>query len=118
MKESRERRCEVEFLSRFLETIKKISMQMSIYDQEEWMWSLHRDQVQALRAEGYGYLPDTKPHIAIEHTLSRLKPKLLHTRMKDIMTWRKDEQFQKKDFNVFMREVSKQAKTLQEEGGL
>lgn len=47
--------------------------------------------------------------------LRRLKPQQLKNRMMKIVKWRKDEGFDKKDFNRFMREVATQEKKLQEE---
>lgn len=38
--------------------------------------------------------------------------------MADIILWRKNEQFDKKDFNVFMTMVATQARRLQQERGL
>lgn len=94
----------------FIGDDKKVSMQMSIHDPQDRVWSLHMDYVQALRAGGYGYLPDAKPHIIGDHILSKLKPQSFRTRMKYIITCRKDERFHKKNFNIFMLEVAKQAK--------
>lgn len=97
------------------EVVKKVSMKMQIYEAEDRVWTLHRDYLIVLRSAGYEELPYRKPHIAIQHLLKRLKPQQLQSRMKSIITWRKDEKFDKKDVSAFMREVAKQAKKLQEE---
>lgn len=90
-------------------------IKMHIFEAEDRIWTLHRDHLTALGASGYEEIPERKPHIAIQHIVQRLKPPQLKNRMKSIVKWRKDEGFDKKDFNKFMREVVSQAKKLQEE---
>ena len=54
----------------------------------------------------------TKKHIAVQHIIKTIKPGLLKHRMKDIVLWRKDEQFDKKGFSAFMLELALQVKTF------
>lgn len=97
------------------DAVKKVAMKMQIFEAEDRVWTMHRDYLTCLRSAGYEELPNHKPHIAIQHVLKRLKPQQLRSRIQSIIKWRKDEQFDKKNFNAFMREVAAQAKKLQEE---
>lgn len=57
----------------------------------------------------------SKPHIAINHFLRKLKAPRLYKRMVDIKYWRKDERLEKENFNRFIREVGRQAEKIQME---
>lgn len=70
-----------------------------------------------MRDASYANFPQMKPHIVSTHILHNLKPPYLQDRMKDIIQWRNDEQIEKKDFDVFIREVFKREKQLQQERG-
>ena len=95
--------------------VRDVKMNMKMDDAEDRVWTLHHTYITVLEAAGMTDLPEKKPHIAIGHILKRVEPKLLRRRMKDILIWRKDEGFEKKDFGEFMRELAKQAKRLEEE---
>lgn len=78
------------------------------------VWSLHRDYVQALLLPGYDELPRSKLRIAIKHNLTRIRPRALQARMKNVMQWREDENFHR-DFSRSMLELASQAKCIQDE---
>eukprot|EP00737_Agarophyton_chilense_P000949 gb/GEZJ01001057.1/.p1 GENE.gb/GEZJ01001057.1/~~gb/GEZJ01001057.1/.p1 ORF type:complete len:583 (-),score=92.79 gb/GEZJ01001057.1/:1849-3597(-) len=102
-------------LFRIENIIRNVKMDMSLKEAEGRVWTLQYPYVTVLEAAGMQDLPEQKPHIAIKHILKRVKPPRLRTRMKNIVEWRKDEGFEKKDFGAFMRELAKQAKKLEEE---
>lgn len=97
------------------EAVKDVKMNLSIAEAEDRVWTLHRKYLQTLEGAGFSDLPKTKPHIAIAHILKRVKPNTLRVRMKNIVLWRKDDNFDKKDFGAFMRELASQAKKLENE---
>lgn len=102
-------------LRRIDRVVKGVKMDLSLKEGDDRVWSLHDHYISVLEAAGMPDLPDKKPHIAIKHITNRIKPGLLKRRMKDIVLWRKDEQFDKKDFGAFMRELAVQAKKLEHE---
>lgn len=61
-------------------------------------------------------LPNEKPHLAIKHIMKRLKLSAFLKCTQDIVDWRRDEQFDRKDFKVFIQELSKQATRMDEDG--
>lgn len=95
--------------------VQHVRMDMSLSEAEDRVWSFHSYYLQVLENAGYANLPSEKPHISIAHILKRLQPAKLYSRMKDIIEWRKVEQFDRKDFNTFMREVASQAVKLEQE---
>lgn len=104
-----------EHLHLITEAIRPLAMKLNIVEAEDRVWTFHRDYLYLLEAAGYEQLPIAKPHIAIGHIMKRIRPASLSNRMKSVAKWRKDEGFEKKDFNNFMRELAKQAKKLEEE---
>lgn len=97
------------------QAVRGVSMQMNITDAEDRVWTLHREYCSALRKAGYGDLQDAKPHITIDHILKKLRPPQLYRRMRDIIAWRKNDNFHKENFSRFMQEVAKQAEKIQVE---
>lgn len=97
------------------QAVKNVSMNTNISEAEDRIWSLRRDYYNALRSAGYAHILETKPHIAINHILKKLKPPQLYRRMLDIMTWRKNENFHKENFDRFVREAAAQAEKIQTE---
>lgn len=69
---------------------------------------MRREYVSALMSAGYAHIPETKPHIGINHVLRKLKPLQLYHRMLDIIIVRKNESFHKQNFDRFVREVAVQ----------
>lgn len=61
-------------------------------------------------------MPARKPHIAIGHILKLIKRTQLRNRIKDLLKCNHDEGFERKYFNVFMREVAKEAKKIEQDG--
>lgn len=84
------------------ESVKNVAMKLRIWEAQILVWTLHREYLLTLEAAGYGNLTESKLHIAIRSILSRLKPHLRNSRMKIIIMWGTDEEFDKKDFNAFM----------------
>lgn len=88
----------------------KVAMAMQIPEAEGRAWSLHKDSSEELRNSSYGDLTTSKPHIAIRNIMERVRPQFLKTWKLDIICWRKNDNFDLKDFKAFMREVALQAK--------
>lgn len=97
------------------QSVKNVTMNTSIAEAEDRVWSLRRDYHHALRSAGFAHIIETKPHIAINHILRKLKPPQLYRRMLDIISWRKNENFHKDNFDRFVREVAIQAEKIQAE---
>ena len=85
---------------------------------EDRVLNLVHVYLETLDVAGFRNLPETKPHVAIRHIMKRLQPSALYRRMRDICEWRKNEQFDKTDFNRFIREVAAQAVRLDENSDL
>lgn len=92
--------------------IRNVSMKMHILEAEDRIWTLRREYFIALRTAGYGDIIKDKPHIAINHILGKLKPQQLYLRMKDIINWRKDENFHKENLDRFVREIARLDKKI------
>lgn len=60
-------------------------MQMKITEAEDRVWTLQQDYCHALKVAGYGDVVMTKPHNAIKHITSRLKPHYLQKIMRGII---------------------------------
>lgn len=95
--------------------VRDVKMNMNILEAEDRVWSLHRHYNCVLKNAGFADLIEKKPHIAIGHILKRVKPVELQSRMHEIIKWRRDDNFDRKDFGEFMRELAKQAKRLEDE---
>lgn len=93
--------------------VRKVATQMHISDAQDSIWTLQREYRLALNFAGYGDLPDTKPHIAIQHIIKRLDPNDLKSRMMDIVHGKKNKHFHKEYFNRIMREVALQVENVQ-----
>lgn len=102
-------------LCRIDRIVSKVKMDLNIAEAEDRVWSLHHHYLTVLEAAGMPDLPTQKPHISIKHMIKRIQPVQLRQRMKDIVEWRKDEGFGKKDFGSFMRELAKQSKKFEQE---
>lgn len=59
----------------------KVTMPMHVPEAEDRWWSLHKDYVQALKANGYVSIPRNKMHLSIAHLMSKVKPLQLNTHM-------------------------------------
>lgn len=77
--------------------VKKLAMHMHFTDAQNKVWTLQREFCLALKSAGFGDLTETKPHIAIQHIIKRLKPYNLKSRMMDIVHWKKNENFHEED---------------------
>lgn len=97
------------------DSVKGVKINEDIADAEDRIWTLQRQYIAALESAGLAEIPESKPHISIEHILRRIKPQALKKRMKNIVQWKEDVQFDKKDFGGFMRELASQAKQLENE---
>lgn len=90
------------------EAIRKVEIKMHIREAEDCIWTLHREYIIVLEMEGYKDISQTKTRISIKHMMFRLKPLFLKARIRRIISWRKSENFDKKDFGPFMQEVMSQ----------
>lgn len=98
--------------------VSNVAMKLHIIKAKERIWSLHRDNLIALRNNWFGTIPEPMPHIAIKHILQRPKPPYLKARMVDIITWRRNDNLDKRDFKGFMGQVIKRARKLRQERGI
>lgn len=96
--------------------ISKVKMNMKTAEAEDRVWNLYADYAEALEQAGYSGLTESHPHISIRHIFQRIQPVSLKNRMKDIARVRKKEKFDENDFGVYIRELAKQAKNMDQEG--
>lgn len=97
------------------ESVREVAMRINVLKAGDRIWSLHWDSTQALKANRYEFLPTTKPHLEMAHTMSKVKPPPLKARMLDSVYWRKGQNFHKQNFQAFMRELAEQARKFQDE---
>lgn len=102
-------------LGRISHLVRNVRMDTSLAHSEDRVWGLHLRFTTTLAEHGMEDLPTRKPHIAIKMIMKRVEPKALRQRMRDIVEWRRDEGFEKKDFGIFMRELALQAKKFDQE---
>ena len=98
--------------ARVQQAVKDVKMDMSIIEPESRVWTLRWNYRTALEAAGLADIPQERPHVAIRHILHRIKPRGLRRKMKDLIAWRKNEEFDNKDYGAFIREVAKKAKEV------
>lgn len=96
--------------------VSNVHMNTSISLLEDRVYDLVQKYLQVLEGAGLKELPKQKPHISIKHILKRIKPKSLYKCMIDIIEWRKNEQFDRKNFGLFVQELAKQASRMDEDG--
>lgn len=82
-------------------------MRMSIAEADHPVGPVHRENLEALQDARFVNVQDSRPDIAKRHIIGRLKPYYLQSRMLGFIAWWKNENFDKKDFDGCMREVSK-----------
>lgn len=95
------------------EAVKRVEMKMDICDGPQRVWTLHRDYLWNLRMAGLQDISFSKPHKALRHILFWIKPSYLKTRMKNTLLWRKHKNFDQRDLDSFMRELTEKAENLQ-----
>lgn len=78
------------------------------------MWTFNCDYLSLLENTEYEALPYIMPHISIGHILKKIKQTQLQNRMKNIDKWKTGKGFKRKYFKKSMRQLAKQAKTLEE----
>ena len=93
--------------------ISGVSMDMTIADPENRVWTLDVEYTKALEAAGIENLTDSKPHIAIRHVIGMIRPAALLKQVQDVITWRKNEKFHERDYPAFMRELAVLAKDFE-----
>ena len=103
-------------LGRVESIVARVKMDTKMPLLEDRVCHLIQHYLQVLDNAGMADLPKEKPHLCIKHIMNCLKPACLHKCMLDIIEWRKDEHFDRKDFNLFVRELSKQAARMDEDG--
>lgn len=84
-------------------------MRMVIPEAEDQVWSILWGYLEALRRTGNENVSEDTLHIAIQHTLNRLRPLYLVSMAKYIIFWRITNQFDKKEFNALKQAGAKQA---------
>lgn len=92
--------------------MKGLFMKMPILDAQDRARTLQHDYLLASRAAGYGHIALPKPHIAIGHVLARLDPHYLKSRTEGIIQCCRVENFEKREFNEFMREAARHDQKL------
>lgn len=92
--------------------VRSKEMDMHIAEPTDRVWTLGKDNFNALKNAGYDDLHTSKTHIAIDHFLKKLNLQQLHKRMLDIIIRRRNDNFHKEILGIFMRETSKQAENM------
>lgn len=95
------------------EAAEKVGTTTNIQESRDQIWCLHRDYSEALGNVGYVNLRMEKQHAASRYFMEKLKPTYLKSHTKVIIQSSRSEQFEKKDFDNFILEVKKQARSLQ-----
>lgn len=85
-------------------TSTKVAIHMHLSEAEDRIWSSSCGYSQALIEAGTGDIIKTEPCITINHFLKKLKTISAFCRMLDITPWRKNEDFHRTNFNMFVRE--------------
>ena len=93
--------------------IKNVTMDMKLSNPEKRVIKLSWDYRRALEVAGLPDLPTERPHVAIQHIISKVKPSRLRKRMKKIFLWKKNENFHKKDYGEFIRALARVAKEVE-----
>lgn len=106
------REIDVGNLHQINEAVKHVSMNMSITDADDRIWTMHSDYMAALEDAGFGQLPDTKPSVAIKHFFEKLRPNPLKQEIQNYIEFNKAEKIDQKDFNGFVRKVAEEARDL------
>lgn len=91
------------------EVVKPVETKVHMHDAQDGVWNFHKDCVWNLEMAGFKNIPYSILHNATTHILFRIKPPYLKTIMKNTILWKNDENFDKQDFDAFMRELAKQA---------
>lgn len=91
------------------------AIQMHISKAEDRIRSLRRVYLQALQEAGNGDVIQTKPHIAINRFLKKLKSFHLYSRILNMITRKKDENLHEENFDWFATEVAFQTTKIQGE---
>lgn len=89
------------------EAVRRVEKKMHISEAQDRYWTLQRDYLLALETVGYDDIPQENLHIAMKHILSKFNPLYLKARMRSITVWRKNENFDKKDFDALKEVASK-----------
>lgn len=88
------------------QAVRSESMNTNVSESEGKIWRLRRENCNNQRSAAYANITESKPHIAIKNILKKPKPPQLNRRMLDIMTWRKNKNFHKENFDRFVREAA------------
>lgn len=93
-------------------SVESISIKLRIPEAEERIRSLTVVYCHELLEAGYCDLKEDKPHTAIKYLLRSLKQPQRYLEKRDVIIWRKVENFEKKNFNIFVREEGSQARMI------
>lgn len=85
------------------ESIWNVEIKIYIGKAEDCIWTLHKNNILALKMTVCKYIPQTEPHISIKHIMKILKPLSLQAQTQSINLWRKSESFDKIDLGALMR---------------
>ena len=91
-----------------------IKMDMKIKDPENRVRNYFQRYILKFENNGLHDLPYKRPHVVIKHFLSRIEPKSLYLRLKQIIFRKKDEEFDCQNIPGFIQELVKQAMRLDE----
>lgn len=80
----------------------------------KFICTLHTQSRAALEGSSLQGLRKEKPNISINYILKRINPAKLRNNMKSFFEWRKDECFEKKDFDAYLPEFADQWRELEE----
>lgn len=95
------------------QTVNNVDMNTSIAEAADRVWPLRRKYHNVLRLASYGYIMQTRPHIAISDMLKKLKLPQLYRRMLEIISWRKNENSHNTIFDRIVWEVAVQVDMIQ-----
>ena len=96
-------------ISRVERIVSKVKINMKLPLFEDRLCHLVQSYMEVLEANSLSELPGTKPHVAIKHVLNRLRPNSFLQCMEDFVELLKNENLDKKDFSLFIQQLSKQA---------
>lgn len=90
-----------------------VEIKMHIHVAPDCICNFYLDYILALFMASCEDILHPKLLVTIKHIMSRLKPPSLKARIGTIILLKKPKNFNKKDFDVFMRKVPVQAEKLQ-----
>lgn len=102
-------------LDRLDTVLSEVKIDTTLAEAEDRIWSMYKLYKTVLRRAGMADLVERKPHICIRHLMHRVVPNELKVKLRRIIAWEKDENFDKKDVPGFVRRLADESRKLQEE---